>query len=71
MEQDGKSKPKRGKALMPVIKAPQGNVKGIGKMGIYTGGLTPLVVGPISGLAPRRVSIAIGRVSGNDSRRKR
>jgi len=65
MEQDRKG-PKRGKALMPVVKAPQGNVKGIGKLGIYTGGLSPLVVAPQPGLRPRRVSVAIGRVSGNN-----
>lgn len=70
MEQDGKGN-KRGKAKWPVIKAPQGNVKGIGKMGIYTGGLTPLVVAPQSGLAPRRVSIAVGRITGNDGMRRK
>jgi hypothetical protein len=65
MEQD-RSKSRRGKTQWPVIKAPQGNVKGIGKMGIYTGGLTPLVVAPQSGLRPRQVAPAIGRISGNN-----
>lgn len=58
MEQDArKPRPRKG-GRMPSspIKAPQGNVKGIGKMGQYTGGLDPLMVAPQPGLAPRRVA---------------
>ncbi len=52
------------------FQAPKGNVKGIGKLGIYTGGLSPLVVSPQPGLAPRRVAPAIFRGYGTDSRSK-
>jgi hypothetical protein len=69
-QQDAK---KSGKRRMPSapIKAPQGNVKGIGKMGQYTGGLSPLVVAPQPGLAPRRVAPTIMRGYNNDGLRGR
>jgi hypothetical protein len=62
----------RKKKKMPdaPIRAPQGNVKGIGKMGQYTGGLSPLVVAPQPGLAPRRVAPAIFSSYGTDGRGK-
>ncbi len=58
-EQDKKS----GKKKMPgsPILAPKGNVKGIGKMGQYTGGLNPLVVKPQPGLGVRRTAPVIMR----------
>lgn len=56
---DAKKSPRRGNNI-PVFKAPQGNVKGIGKMGIYTGGLSPTVVKPTPGLrGPAQVAGAI------------
>jgi len=67
MEQDKKSK--RGKSYVPVTKAPQGNVKGIGKMGQYIGGLMPTVIGPIPGVGARRIAPLIGRITGNDRKR--
>ena len=66
-EQDKKTKCKRGIAKMPVCVAPQGNVKGIGRMGQYTGGLVPLVVKPVPGLSPRRTTVAIFSGYGIDS----
>lgn len=69
-EQDAKKTSKRGKMPSAPIKAPQGNVKGIGKMGQYTGGLSPLVVAPQPGLAPRRVAPTIFRGYGTDSAAK-
>jgi hypothetical protein len=66
-QQDKKTKCKRGIAKMPVCRAPQGNVKGIGPLGIYTGGLTPLVVAPKPGLSPRRVAPTIFRGYNSDS----
>lgn len=48
------SRSKAGSRKVPPIKAPARNVKGVGKMGQFEGGLTPGVVdpkfGPNSGL---------------------
>lgn len=46
------------------ILAPKGNVKGIGRLGQFTGGLDPLVVGPKSNLPPRRMAPTILRGPG-------
>jgi len=61
MNEDSKKKSKLKPNNIRPLQAPQGNVKGIGKLGIYTGGLTPLVVSPQPGLGPRRVAPAIFR----------
>jgi hypothetical protein len=36
--------------FVPPIKAPARNVKGIGKLGLFEGGLTPTVINPKCGL---------------------
>jgi hypothetical protein len=55
--QDGKKKRMPGSPIL----APKGNVKGIGPMGIYTGGLDPTVVKPTPGIGPRRMAPVILR----------
>jgi hypothetical protein len=57
------AKKKKGNKL-GVFKAPGGNVKGIGKTGQFTGGLSPTVVAPKAGLSPRRVAPTILRGPG-------
>ena len=63
--EDGK---KKGKGKMPgsPILAPKGNIKGIGPMGQYSGGLDPLVVKPTAGIGPRRMAPTILRGFGTD-----
>lgn len=63
---DGK-KSRKGRMPSSPIKAPQGNVKGIGKLGQYNGGLDPLVVKPTPGIGPRRMAPTILRGYGTDS----
>jgi len=46
---EDKKKKKQRKMPSAPIKAPQSNIKGIGKQGITTGGLVPSVVAPRSG----------------------
>jgi hypothetical protein len=62
------SKKAGGKMPSSPIKAPQGNIKGIGKLGEYTGGLDPLVVKPTPGISPRRMAPTIFRGYNMDSR---
>jgi hypothetical protein len=57
--EDGKKRSKG--SNIPVFKAPQGNVKGIGKMGQYTGGLDPTVVKPTPGVRPGQMAATILR----------
>jgi hypothetical protein len=70
-DQDAKKPAKRGKMPSSPIKAPQGNVKGIGPLGQYNGGLSPSVVKPVPGLSPRRVAPTIFRIGAIDGSRKR
>jgi hypothetical protein len=44
---------KRGKMPSAPIKAPGGNIKGIGPLGTFEGGLVPLVVDPKYGPNPK------------------
>lgn len=44
---------------MKVRKAPAGNVKGIGPLGLFEGGLTPTVINPKYG-SSRKVAAEIG-----------
>jgi len=44
-----------------VVKAPAGNVKGIGKMGQFTGGLCPGVIDPKYGSSRRAAAGLNGR----------
>jgi hypothetical protein len=64
--EDGK---KKGKGKMPgsPILAPKGNIKGIGPLGQFTGGLDPLVVKPTPGISSRRMAPTILRGYGTDS----
>ncbi len=40
------SSPTKARFPVPPIKAPARNVKGIGKLGLFEGGLTPTVINP-------------------------
>lgn len=69
MNIDDAKKARRSKMPSAPIKAPQGNIKGIGKMGQYTGGLSPLVVKPTPGISERRMAPTILRGYGTDAAR--